>query len=190
MTPKKLLTELDEREREFHTVTDIVKTHREASKNKNVWITRNGEMLREDLEDARTLPGIKESLDQFDENPQKHQQSTLSTLFSAAEGVSRAKTLTYFEEVKSMKESLRELARLDEENGTETVIKCGGQKGFEMAAGGDGEAPAAAEGAGVQNLVDAVEQLDLSVGGASGGNAGQPPASGEDADHPVSAPAA
>uniref|UniRef100_A0A7S1SFM5 MYND-type domain-containing protein n=1 Tax=Alexandrium catenella TaxID=2925 RepID=A0A7S1SFM5_ALECA len=128
MTPKKLFQELEEREVDFHKVTEIVKNHRETCKSKMVWLTRNGDFMREDLEDARRLPGIKDTLDDFDKNPEQHQEAALNTLFSAAEGVSRAKSLAYFQEVKEMKEQLREMARNDELQGTDTIIKCGGQQ--------------------------------------------------------------
>mmetsp|Transcript_37234 Transcript_37234/g.75086 ORF Transcript_37234/g.75086 Transcript_37234/m.75086 type:complete len:200 (-) Transcript_37234:277-876(-) len=128
MTPKKLLDELEERESDFHKVTEIVKNHRETAKSKMVWLTRNGDFMREDLEDARRLPGIKDKLDEFDKAPGQHQEAALNTLFSAAEGVSRAKSLAYFEEIKEMKEQLKDMARNDEQQGTSTVIKCGGQQ--------------------------------------------------------------
>jgi len=137
MTPKKLLTEIENREREFNVVTDIVRAHRATSSCKTVWVTRGGEMLREDLDDARELPGIKDQLESYGSKPEKHQQDTINTLFSAAEGVSRAKSLAYFEEVKSLKEHLEGLARKDEEEGTSTVIKCGGQQGLVLPGLGD-----------------------------------------------------
>lgn len=162
MTPKKLLDELEDREREFHKVTEIVQNHRKTAQNKMCWITRNGEQMREDLEDARTLPGIKDTLDQCDQNPAKNQQATLTTLFSAAEGVSRAKSLAYFDEIKAMKENLREMAKKDEETGTTTVIQCGGQKGL------FGNDDAGQNEAGVQDLLAAVQQLDLNAAEAPG----------------------
>jgi len=128
MTPKKLLNELEDREREFHKVSDIVKNHRSGATCKNVWITRNGDFMKEDLNDARELPGIKDQLEKFDAQPGKFQQATISTLFSAAEGVSRAKSLAYFDEIKNMKEQLTAMARKDDKEGTTTTIKLFGQQ--------------------------------------------------------------
>lgn len=93
--------ELAEEERQFHTVTDIVTKHREGATNKNVWVTRYGDKMYEDLEDARKLPGIKEHLDDLDRAPNAHGEVALNMLFSAAEGVSRAKTLEYFQKMKA-----------------------------------------------------------------------------------------
>merc|ERR1719188_309969 len=128
MTPKKLLNELEDREREFHKVSEIVKSHRSSATCKNVWITRNGDFMKEDLNDARELPGIKDQLEKFDAQPGKFQQATISTLFSAAEGVSRAKSLAYFEEIKGMKDQLTQMSRKDDKDGTTTTIKLFGQQ--------------------------------------------------------------
>jgi len=128
MTPKKLLADLEEKEREFQVVSDIVRKHRETTDCKMVWVTRSGSALREDMEDARLLPGIKEKLDVFDQNPKDHQTACISTLFSATEGVASAKSAAFFEQVKPLKEQLQGMAMKDEESGTETIIRCGGQQ--------------------------------------------------------------
>mmetsp|Transcript_36727 Transcript_36727/g.105783 ORF Transcript_36727/g.105783 Transcript_36727/m.105783 type:complete len:273 (+) Transcript_36727:154-972(+) len=129
MTAKKLLVELEDREREFHKVTELVRQHRETASCKTVWVTRSGDMLRQDLEDAKELPGIKDQLDTLDAKTSSGQQETLNTLFSAAEGVGRAKSLAFFEQSEPIKERLREIARRDDDQGIETLIKCGGQEG-------------------------------------------------------------
>eukprot|EP00434_Breviolum_minutum_P022038 symbB.v1.2.019454.t1/scaffold1592.1/size133026/4 len=54
--------------------------------------------MYEDLDDARMLPGIKEKLDNHETAGRN--EAALNMLFSAAEGVGRAKTLAYFEQVK------------------------------------------------------------------------------------------
>mmetsp|Transcript_35063 Transcript_35063/g.56125 ORF Transcript_35063/g.56125 Transcript_35063/m.56125 type:complete len:158 (+) Transcript_35063:43-516(+) len=90
--------DLAEQERQFHTVTEIVRKHRETAKNKNVWVTRFGDKMYEDLDDARMLPGIKDKLD--DHETAGRNEAALNMLFSAAEGVGRAKTLAYFEQMK------------------------------------------------------------------------------------------
>jgi len=130
MTPKKLLAEIEQREEEFHKVTEIVRNHRAASSCKTVWVTRGGEGMKEDLVDAQELPGIKDKLDQLSQHPDQHQQATFNTLFSAAEGVGRAKSLAYFDDMQALKKRLKDLARKDEENGTTTMIKCSGQQGL------------------------------------------------------------
>jgi len=127
MTPKKLLEELEERERQFYAATEVVKKHREQTDCKMVWITRSVDSLQEDMEDARKLPGIKDQLEQLDNNPSKSQQAGINTLFNATEGVSRAKALAYFEEIKSLKEQLKEMAKKDEQTGETTFIRCAGQ---------------------------------------------------------------
>eukprot|EP00931_Biecheleriopsis_adriatica_P043023 TRINITY_DN24578_c0_g1_i1.p1 TRINITY_DN24578_c0_g1~~TRINITY_DN24578_c0_g1_i1.p1 ORF type:complete len:163 (-),score=46.68 TRINITY_DN24578_c0_g1_i1:203-691(-) len=107
MTPEKLLEEVAERERGFHAVTEIVKKQRETGKNKNVWVTRYGDKMYEDLEDARQLPGLKEQLDDMDRAPGSS-EAALNVLFSAAEGVGRAKSLAYFDEMRGKKATLQE----------------------------------------------------------------------------------
>mmetsp|Transcript_119617 Transcript_119617/g.339126 ORF Transcript_119617/g.339126 Transcript_119617/m.339126 type:complete len:254 (-) Transcript_119617:67-828(-) len=167
MTPKKLLQELEDREREFHVVTELVKKHRDSATNKNVWVTRNDSMLREDLEDARLLPTIKGQLEEMEKNPGQHQQAVISTLFSAAEGVSRAKTLAYFEEVKDMKEQLKEMAKEDEKAGTTTLIKCGGQQGWDW--GGRDSQGDQQEGGGASEAAEQAESESQGGGGAMAG---------------------
>lgn len=130
VAPKRLLEELEEREREFCKAQEIVRKHRETASCKTVWVTRAGELLGEDLEDARQLPGIKDRLDACDANPSQNQQASLNTLFSAAEGVSKAKSKAYFDGIQGVKEQLRELSRKDQEMGTTTVVQCGGQRGI------------------------------------------------------------
>ncbi|CAJ1357968.1 unnamed protein product [Effrenium voratum] len=103
--------ELAEQERQFHTVTEIVQKHRETAKNKNVWVTRFGDKMYEDLEDARQASGIKEKLDEMDRS--SHQgEAALNMLFSAAEGVGRAKTLAYFDHMKAQPQDSGAIQRL------------------------------------------------------------------------------
>merc|ERR1719362_205244 len=129
MTPKKLLEEVENREREFDQVTELVRKHRETATCKTVWVARAGELLGEDVEDARQLPGIKDQLDAWDASPGQNSEAGISTLFSAVEGVSRAKSKAYFDGIRGVKAQRQELARKDEETGTATVVKCGGQRG-------------------------------------------------------------
>eukprot|EP00427_Karlodinium_veneficum_P052610 CAMPEP_0169368362 /NCGR_PEP_ID=MMETSP1017-20121227/34204_1 /TAXON_ID=342587 /ORGANISM="Karlodinium micrum, Strain CCMP2283" /LENGTH=237 /DNA_ID=CAMNT_0009466549 /DNA_START=50 /DNA_END=760 /DNA_ORIENTATION=- len=127
MTPKTLLDEINVREKEFQIAAEIVRKHRESSEGKSVYVTRCGEMLKEDLEDARELPGIKDQLDNLDNAlDDKNQRVSIDTLFAAAEGVSMAKSAQYFEDIKPIKEQLAEMARRDEENSTVTMIKVDG----------------------------------------------------------------
>mmetsp|Transcript_55799 Transcript_55799/g.104674 ORF Transcript_55799/g.104674 Transcript_55799/m.104674 type:complete len:162 (+) Transcript_55799:80-565(+) len=93
--------ELAKQERQYHAVTAIVQKHRETAKNKNVWVTRYGDNMYEDLEDARKLPGLKDQLDDMDRAPSANGEAALNMLFSAAEGVSKAKTLAYFAKMKA-----------------------------------------------------------------------------------------
>lgn len=130
MTPKKLLSEMEEREQEFNKATEIVRRHRETAQCKTVWVTRAGDHLREDVEDARQLPGIREHLDACDADPMTNQNVTLNTLFSAVEGVSRAKSKAYYNKIQGVKEQLRSLAEKDEKAGTQSVVKVGGQQGL------------------------------------------------------------
>eukprot|EP00930_Biecheleria_cincta_P064329 TRINITY_DN49896_c0_g1_i1.p1 TRINITY_DN49896_c0_g1~~TRINITY_DN49896_c0_g1_i1.p1 ORF type:complete len:170 (+),score=46.11 TRINITY_DN49896_c0_g1_i1:53-562(+) len=95
-----VLKEVEEKEKQFQLVTDIVKKHRETGVNKNVFLTRYGDQMYEDLEDARNLPGIKDQLDSLDAAMSARGEQAINMLFSAAEGVGRAKTLAQFEEMK------------------------------------------------------------------------------------------
>eukprot|EP00933_Yihiella_yeosuensis_P019522 TRINITY_DN15808_c0_g1_i1.p1 TRINITY_DN15808_c0_g1~~TRINITY_DN15808_c0_g1_i1.p1 ORF type:complete len:180 (+),score=30.53 TRINITY_DN15808_c0_g1_i1:40-540(+) len=110
-TTEKLREEIAERERQFHAVTEIIRQHREKSDNKNVWLTRYGDAMAEDLEDAKALPGIKDQLDSFDGAPTKQHEASMNILFSAAEGVGRAKSLAYFEKMKAGQEGQSETAQ-------------------------------------------------------------------------------
>lgn len=130
IAPKTLLEEIESRERDFAKVNEIVKKHRENGQCKTVWVARAGDLLGQDVEDARNLPGIKERLDAYDQNPGQNQNLSIQTLFSAVEGVGKAKTKAYFEKMEGVKGQLRELARKDEEQGTTTTVKCGGQQGL------------------------------------------------------------
>lgn len=134
MTAKQLLTELETREEEFKNVNDIVQKHRAAAICKNVWVTRSGEHLREDLEDARHLPGIRAKLESYSSDPKMHHQDTINTMFSAAEGVSRAKSLAYFEQAKSLRDKLKEAVERDEKTGTSTEVSLDAQ-GFPLTVG-------------------------------------------------------
>ncbi|CAK9023389.1 unnamed protein product [Durusdinium trenchii] len=82
--------DLAEQERQFHTVSEIVR--------RNVWVTRFGEKMYEDLEDARKLTGVKEKVE--DSENAGRNEAALNALFSAAETVGRGKTLAYFEQMK------------------------------------------------------------------------------------------
>jgi len=126
MTPTELLDVLEKREKEFHAASDVVRNHREQSSSKMVWLTRSGGNLHEDLQDARNLPGIKNTLDAFDETPETHKTELVSTLFSATEGVGRAKSMAYFESMKGLRERLLELAAKDAETGQTTRIQVDG----------------------------------------------------------------
>lgn len=134
MTPKKLLDEIEERERQFQVASEIVRNHRQNGQYKSVWITRGGEHLQEDLQDAKELPVIKDHLETFDnarDNAQHH-NACINTLFSAAEGVGQAKSAKFFADMQPLKEQLSEMAKKDEETGTETIIRVGGQTQMEL----------------------------------------------------------
>lgn len=126
-TPKEIIAEIDEKEREFLLVSELVKRNRSATNSKMVWVARSGECLKEDMEDARQLPGIRERLEACDRNPSGQAPTLVKTLFSATEGVSAAKSKSYFEQIEPYKEKLRELAKQDEEQGTTTHLRFGTQ---------------------------------------------------------------